>query len=214
MAKFIRANRFLSSVLLVAVIGFCCPLAGAQVDEAANGETDPIKLFERGQDAHAKGDYIVAIQLYDAAIKLKPEFPEAEFQRAMALLSTNRMSDALEGFNRAVQRRPDWSMAYSKFGSQLESFARGETDRLAEPILRRAIELNDKDLLALTSLAVLRGRAGDRGESLKLIRRAPSLKEVTHTPCHLRAYLERAAGDLKAAVATITHAIEHYPTMA
>ena len=213
MRKFSRANHLLSLALLLGLLAFCCQFAVAQVDDLTNGETDPIKLFEQGQDAHAKGDYKVAIQLYDAAIKLKPEFPEAEFQRAMALLSTNRSSAALDGFNRAVKLRPDWSMAYSKFGSQLESFARNETDRLAEPILRRAIELNDKDLLALSSLAVLRGRAGDRTESLKLIRIATSSKEATHETWRLRAYLERDAGDLKAAVATITRALELYPTM-
>src|ERR1041385_1541627 len=108
MKKLIHGNPFLSCLLLVAVFAICGQLVTAQVDDAANGETDPIKLFERGQDAHAKGDYKVA----------------------------------LEGFNRAVKLRPDWSMAYSNFGSQLESFARNETDRLAEPILRRAIELN------------------------------------------------------------------------
>ena len=186
MKKLIHGNPFLSCLLLVAVFAICGQLVTAQVDDAANGETDPIKLFERGQDAHAKGDYKVALELYDAAIKLKPEFPEAEFQRARALLSANRVSEALEGFNRAVKLRPDWSMAYSNFGSQLESFARNETDRLAEPILRRAIELNRNDLLALTSLAVLRGRARDRAESLKLIRSATSLKEATHETWRLQ----------------------------
>ena len=58
--------------------------------QTLNQEDDPIKLFERAQDAHAKNDYKTAIEFYDAAIRLKPEFPEAEFQRALALLFTNR----------------------------------------------------------------------------------------------------------------------------
>jgi tetratricopeptide (TPR) repeat protein len=53
--------------------------------------TDPVKLFEQAQDAHAKRDFQRAIELYDAAIKLKPEFPEAELQRATALLALDRV---------------------------------------------------------------------------------------------------------------------------
>src|SRR5256886_17412947 len=112
----------------------------AQTPNSTDDENDPVKLFERGQDAHARNDYKTAIQLYEAAIKLKPDFPEAEFQRAMALLATNRKDDALQGFNRAVQRRPEWAEAYAKFGSLLSSYFNDE--RNAEPILRKAIELD------------------------------------------------------------------------
>ena len=70
------AKAFLALVALL-VIPLCSP-ALAQ-DDPTNGETDPVRLFERGQDAHAKSDYKKAIELYDAAIKIKPDFPEAHF---------------------------------------------------------------------------------------------------------------------------------------
>src|ERR1043166_5378457 len=75
--------------------------AAAQTQDLSEGE-DPIKLFERGQNAHAKNDYKAAIELYDAAIKLKPEFPEAEFQRAMALLAANRFLRVRSGHVRTT----------------------------------------------------------------------------------------------------------------
>src|ERR1043165_9697788 len=93
---------FFGRALGVLLIALCCQFAHAQSEDPTNNETDPVKLFERGQDAHAKGDYQKAIELYEAAIKLKPEFPEAEFQRAMALVVTNRKGEAIEGFHRAV----------------------------------------------------------------------------------------------------------------
>src|ERR1043166_3299199 len=105
--------------LFALLIIFVFAQASLAQDDSPNAETDPIKLFERGQDAHAKNDYKKAIELYEAAIKIKPEFPEAEFQRAMALLFTTPKAERLEGFNRAVALRPDWAMAYSKFGSFL-----------------------------------------------------------------------------------------------
>jgi tetratricopeptide (TPR) repeat protein len=207
-----RSSRPLIRAFVLILISTCGQHALAQSDDPANGETDPIKLFERGQDAHAKGDTKLAIQLYEAAIKLKPEFPEAEFQRAMILVVTNHQDEAIDGFKRAVAMRPGWAIAYSKFGNELAFF--GTHDREAEPILRRALELNDKDLVAMTHLAVLRGRAGDLNEAIKLIRAATALPDATHATWRRRAYLERSSGDLKAAVASITRAIELNPELA
>ena len=67
------------------MVALCFQLAPAQTDDPTDGETDPVKLFERGQNAHAKGDITRALALYEGAIKLRPEFPEAEYQRGVAL---------------------------------------------------------------------------------------------------------------------------------
>jgi tetratricopeptide (TPR) repeat protein len=201
------AKAFLALLALL-VITLCSQPALAQ-DDPTNGETDPIKLFERGQDAHAKSDYKKAIELYDAAIKIKLEFPEAEFQRAMALLVMQRTAEAIEGFNRAVALRPDWAMAYAKFGSFL-AFP-GNADAEAEPLLRKAIQLDDKNSEAIVALAVLRQRAGDLTEAMKLMRAATALSDATFQTWRRRAYIENSAGDSAAAVASITHAIEMKP---
>jgi len=204
-------SRVVSYSISVALLMLAAQFASAQSQDLPEGETDPIKLFERGQNAHAKNDYKAAIQFYEAAIKLKPEFPEAEFQRAMALLATNRKEEAVEGFNRAVGLRPDWPMAYAKFGAFL-GFT-GSFDRQAEPILRRAIELDDKSLDATVALAVVRQRAGDLNEAVKLIQVATSLKDATSHTWRRRAYIEYAAGDIAAAVSSITRALDVEPKM-
>jgi tetratricopeptide (TPR) repeat protein len=196
--------RVFLALLALLVIPLCWRPGFAQ-DDPANGETDPIKLFERGQDAHAKNDYKKAIELYEAAIKIKPEFPEAEFQRAMALLFTNRKAEALEGFNRAVALRPDWAMAYSKFGSFLGSY--GNDPVKAEPILRRAIELDPKDDFAMTILAENRANAGDVTEGLKLIRSATFLPTAKSSTWRKRAFIETLAGDKLAAALSLDHAL-------
>ena len=205
----LRSKQILTCGLALLAIALCFQAVRAQTDDATNGETDPVKLFEKGQDAHAKNDYKLAIQLYDAAIKLKPEFPEAEFQRAMALLVTNRKPEAMEGFNRAVTERPDWALPYAKFGSLL-AFP-GNADAEAEPLLRKAIQLDDKNSEAVVALAVLRQRAGDLTEAVKLMRVATALSDATFQTWRRRAYIESSAGDNAAAVASITHAIEMKP---
>jgi Flp pilus assembly protein TadD len=209
MSATLRSKQILSCGLILLAIAFCFQAVRAQTDDATNGETDPVKLFEKGQDVHAKGDLKLAIQLYDAAIKLKPEFPEAEFQRAMALIATNRKAEAMEGFNRAVTERPDWALPYAKFGSLL-AFT-GNADAEAEPLLRKAIQLDDKNSEATVALAVLRQRAGDLTEAVKLMRAATALSDATFQTWRRRAYIENSAGDSAAAVASITHAIEMKP---
>ena len=178
-------------------------MATAQINDT--DEMDPVKLFERGQDAHARNDYKRAIELYEAAIKLKPEFPEAEFQRAMALLFTNRKAEAIEGFNRAITLRPDWGMAYSKFGTFLGSY--GNDPAAAEPILRRAIELDPKDDFALVVLAEIRARAGDMNDALKLVRSATAQPTAKSSTWRKRAFIETLAGDKMGALASLDQAL-------
>src|SRR4030095_16401973 len=146
---------------------------------------------------------------YEAAIKLRPEFPEAEFQRAMILVLSNRQAEAIEGFKRAVNLRPDWALAYSKFGSALGAY--GNDPVAAEPILRKAIELDPKDDFAMMSLAEIRARAGDTTEALKLIRNATSLPTAKSASWRKRAYIEALAGDKMAAVASLDQALKADP---
>ena len=214
MFRVFRSEQTLIRAILLLLVGLCfqglcIQSAMAQSDDPANGETDPVKLFERAQDAHAKSDLKKAIELYEAAIKLKPEFPEAEFQRAMALLMTNRKTEAVEGFNRAVALRPDWAMAYSKFGSFLGSY--GNDPVAAEPILRKAIELDQKDDFAMMVLAEIRARGGDTNEALKLIRSATALPTAKSATWRKRAYIETLAGDKMAAIASLDHALTANP---
>ena len=173
--------------------------------QALNQEDDPIKLFERAQDAHGKGDYKTAIQFYDAAIRLKPEFPEAEFQRALALLFTNRKDEALTGFNRAVELRPDWGFAYTRFGSLLSSYY--NDDRNGEPMLRRAVELESQNVEALVALASVRARAGDLNEALALSKRATASREANSSTWRKRSFIESSAGDKMAALASLDKAL-------
>lgn len=189
-------------VLLLLILGGYVPQPRAQT---LNQEDDPIKLFERGQDAHAKNDYKSAIEFYDAAIRLKPEFPEAEFQRALALLFTNRKDEALIGFNRAVELRPDWAFAYARFGSLLSSYY--NDGRNGEPMLRRAIELDKDNEEALGALADLRARAGDLNEALMLSKRATASKGATSSTWRKRSFIESRAGDKIAALASLDRAL-------
>ena len=105
------------SLLLVVV---CFQIAPAQTDDPTDGETDPVKLFERGQNAHAKGDIARALALYEGALKLRPEFPEAEYQRGIALVAFDRPAEAEKAFTAAIDLRKTWGLPVSAEALELE----------------------------------------------------------------------------------------------
>ena len=183
---------------------------GTAQTEDTFGDTgaDPIKLFERGQNAHGRGDLPKALELYEEAIKVRPEFPEAEFQRANVLLALNRKADAERGFKRTIELRKDWALPYAALGTLLISLKR---DSEAESFLRQALKLDAANNLALRILADLRLRAGDAKEAATLARRATENEEASTALWLLRALAERAAGEHANALVSLNHIIQVDP---
>jgi tetratricopeptide (TPR) repeat protein len=187
---------------------FLAPGSHAQTEDVADNEVDPIKLFERGQNAHARGELEKALSFYEQAIKLRPEFPEAEFQRGSVLMSMGRANDAESAFRRAIELRKDWPLPYASLGALL---ARSNRDKEAESILRQAIKLDAENNLALLALADVRLRAGDPKEAVDLAKRATSDKDASAAAWILLAVAQRALGDNAAAKTNLDRALEIEP---
>jgi tetratricopeptide (TPR) repeat protein len=186
-----------------------CGSVSAQTDDAfGDGSSDPVKLFERGQNAHAHGDLLKALEFYDEAIKVRPEFAEAEFQRGNALVGLGRLQEAETGFRRTIELRKNWALPYSTLGTLL---LRLDRDADAEPLFREALKLDPKDNLALRMLADVRLRARDAKEALDLTRRATNDPVAPASTWVLRARAEKETGDKVSALASLDHAIELDP---
>jgi tetratricopeptide (TPR) repeat protein len=207
--RFITRGLFFWSLALLVC---CLSLHAQETDDAADGEDDPVKIFNRAQDAHAAGDLTRAVALYAAAIKVRPEFPEAEYQKAVAHVALKQTAEAEKSLRRAIELRADWSLPQTALGLLL---VRAGDDAKAEPYLRRAIQLDAKDTNALAALASLRLRAGAKEEAVKLIVRATADDEQTTAAMWAtRAGIERAAGDKTAAAASIERALKLDPNNA
>ena len=207
--------RFHLHFIIRAVVLLFLVTSGASLraqDVAAGDEgDDPVKLFERAQDAHGKGDLGRAIELYTAAIRMRPEFPEAEYQKGVALVALKQPGEAEKSLRRAIELRANWSLPQTALGLLL---VRAGRDPDAEIILRRALELDAKDLDALAALASLRLRAGAKDEALKLIKRATADEKATASMWAMRAAIERAAGDKIAAATSVERALRLEPNNA
>jgi tetratricopeptide (TPR) repeat protein len=202
-----RAALFFAAALaLLPSLGI---ITHAQTDDAfADGSSDPVKLFERGQNAHARGDLLKALEFYEEAIKVRPEFGEAEFQRGNVLVALGRFIEAEAGFRRAIDFRKNWSLPYSALGALL---IRLDRDAEAELPLRQAIKLDAQNNLALRMLADIRLRAGDAREALELAQRATNDQEAPAATWILLGRAQRMTGDKLGALASFDHVLEIEP---
>lgn len=208
MPSLIRFSAMSAALSMLLIALSAAPARAQDADLAGEDTDDPARVFERAQDAHAKDDLEQALKLYDAALKLRPEFPEAEIQKGRALISLGRLPEAEQALRRAVSQRPQWALPQATLGLLL---VRAERDREAEPFLRRAVEIDSQDSVTLLALASLRLRAGAKDEALKLVRQATSVTDAPVSAWVARARFERAAGDKISAAASIERALQLNP---
>jgi tetratricopeptide (TPR) repeat protein len=210
------------TLMIVALCLACAvvhPLAAQNADAFSDSGADPVKLFEQGQNAHARADslkdarekvqnYERALGYYEEAIKVRPEFPEAEFQRGNVLATLGRSAEAESSFRRAIELRKNWSLPYSALGALLVRLNR---DNEAETLLREAIRLDSHDLLATRVLANIRLNAKDPKEALQLATRVTNESDAGAAIWFVRALAERGTGDNRAALNSLNHVLELEP---
>ncbi len=199
-------KRFLLIATCFALL-FVCPTVPAQ-EAFGDDAADPVRLFERGQGAHARGELEKAISFYEQALKVRPEFPEAEFQRGNALASLGRLPEAEAAFRLAISYKKNWSLPFSALGALL---MRQDRDKDAEPVFRQALTVDNKDAVALRMLSEIRLRAGDVKEALEFAKRATAIPEAPASAWVGLAVAERASGNKAAAKTTLDRVLADEP---
>ncbi len=183
--------------------------ASAQTVEAFGDDAaDPVRLFERGQSAHARGELEKALSFYEQALKVRPEFPEAEFQRGNALASLNRLPEAEQAFRLAISYKKNWGLPYSALGAVL---MRETRDHDAEQSFQQALTIDSKDSLALRMLSEIRLRAGDAKAALDFAKRATANPEAPPSAWIGLALAEKANGNNAAAKTALDHVLADQP---
>jgi tetratricopeptide (TPR) repeat protein len=199
-------------VLCLAAVVFMAFSFAQNVFTQEDETEDAVIIFNQGQDAHEKGDLQAALKFYDEAIKLAPEFPEAEFQRGNALLSLGNSYEAEKAFRRAVELRDDWTLPMASLGSILVSSNRFAE---AEKILTKAIELDDKNFPAYVALTDLRLKTKASPAVLKeLLARLQILTSKANPTASIwasRSAVERALGDKASAKTSLNRALAIEP---
>ena len=203
--------RFRShAVIFFALVLLCASLAHAQTtsDDPDTEEDDPIQLFQQGQDAHEAGDLNRALELYERALKVRPEFPEAEYQRANAFVALERLPDAENSFRRAIELQPEWTLPYLALGKLL---IRTQQFDEAEKLLGRSRELDENNFPALVALTDLQLRTKAPRDKLQRLledlKRATASEQSKADLWIARGSIERALADKTAALASFDRAL-------
>ena len=196
----LSASFWKSLLLTAACLALLSAGTTAYSQEAFGDDaTDPVRLFERGQSAHSRGELEKAIGFYEQALKVRPEFPEAEFQRGNALATLGRLPEAEAAFRAAISYKKNWALPHSALGALL---MRQTRDKEAEESFRQALAIDSKEGLALRLLSEIRLRAGDAKFALGLAQRATAIPEAPAAAWIGLAVAEKANGN-KAAARTV-----------
>src|ERR1044071_8433156 len=113
-----RLSLLLSIVVVCFALLSACATVSAQ-EAFGDDAADPVRLFERGQSAHSRGDLEKALAFYEQALKVRPEFPEAEFQRGNALASLGKVTEAEAALRAAIALKKNWSLPYTALAALL-----------------------------------------------------------------------------------------------
>lgn len=209
-----RFRPLLLIFLAVSLTLCCAQMVCAQTDDDGFGDAaiDPIKIFEKGQEAHQKGDLQLALEFYEEAIKVRPEFPEAEYQRALALVALDRLPEAEKGFRRAGELRAAWALPQAALGALLVRLNRLDE---AQTPLELALKLDERNavaLLAQTDLLLRKKAARPALEQLLgRLQRATATEGAAGSLWAARGSIERALDDKRAALASFDHALATSP---
>ena len=203
-------SRFRShALILFAFALLCASLVHAQTtSDDPEAEDDSVQLFQQGQDAHEAGDLKRALEFYERALKVRPDFPEAEYQRANAYVAMERLPDAANSFRRAIELQQEWSLPYLALGKLL---IRTEQFGEAEKVLNRALELDANNAIALVALTDLHFRMKAPRDKLQQllenVKRVIANGQMNAALWTARGSLERALGQKAEALQSFDRAL-------
>jgi tetratricopeptide (TPR) repeat protein len=138
-----------------------------------------VALFEQGQESHGSGKLDLAIEFYEKALSINPEFPEAEFQKATAHFQLKEYDMAEQSYRRTIELKPSWSNPYISLGNLL---LKTERWKEAEDLFNKTLEFEPANSSLWVSKALAAERAGNMRmatESLsQAIRLSPEKRDV------------------------------------
>lgn len=127
------------------------------------------ELYQQGLREQAAGRMDAAIGLFDAALRIKPDYPEALCSGGYILQRNGHIEGALAFYGRAIELKPDYFDALFNRGVILF-----ELKRLPEAIshFQRACKARPRDADARSNLGTALYTTGQLEEAIKALRRA------------------------------------------
>ncbi|KAI3716221.1 hypothetical protein L6452_23407 [Arctium lappa] len=134
---------------------------------------DPEELKKLGNEQYKKGNFAEALNYYDRAIAISPENAAYRCNRSAALVSLNRLSDAVKECDEAIKLDSGYMRVHHRLGSLLISLGQVENARKhlcfpghqLDPNELRKLQAVEKHLSKCTDLRRVRDWSGVLRES-------------------------------------------------
>ncbi|MCO6512373.1 MAG: tetratricopeptide repeat protein [Aridibacter famidurans] len=180
----------------------------APADLSQDDTEKAIKAFNAGQDAHEAGELDKALEHYREAIRLFPEFPEAEYQIGSIYESRGDLASAEQAYRLAIEYKPDWTLPMAALGGLLVT--KGEY-QAAGAVLRKTLDLDGMCIPCYPAMTEVLLKTGAAPEVLAShLQKLTILTSKAKIPASIwaaKAAVERESGDLAAASESIRRAL-------
>ena len=100
----------------------------------------------------------LAIQAYDKAISIKPDFSEAFNNMGITLKKQGKLEEAIDAYCKAVSIKPNYAEAYKNMGLTLQN--KGKIEKAVDAY-KRALSLNSGDGIAKHMISALSGKTNE-----------------------------------------------------
>ena len=153
----------------------------------------------RGACYAGLGQLDIAVQSYEKALSIKPDYAKAHYNLGGALQELNKLHDSAKSYENAIALEPENAQAHNNLAIVLR-----ELDQLeeAEASCRKAIVLDPEYAEAYCSLSIILYANGDLNSALESIEKAysinPKLKLIKLLLAVLKARKNRDTNDVSA----------------
>jgi tetratricopeptide (TPR) repeat protein len=210
-------DRFLN-VPLDAVLHPATPAARrAATEQKDAAESAPVveeeeltaqQWFERGFNAT---DLDESLRFYSQAIRLKPDYAQAFYNRGLVRRAKGDLEGALQDYNQAIRLKADYAHAF--VGRGIARKAKGDLEGALQDY-NEALRLKPNYADALYNRGLVRNAKGDPEGALQDYNEAICLKPDHANAFNNRAGARFAKGDLEGALQDCSEAIRLKPDLA
>jgi len=150
-------------------------------DESPNNAVEVVAL--KGQLLVSLQRFDEALELFDKAIKYRPDSEGLVLGRSDLLLRIGRIDDGVKAYRDAVKRWPDSAMSLNALGYTLAD--RTEHYEEAEKLIRKALAIEPQSPAIIDSLGWVLFKLGQYDEALVELQRAYELMDDHEVAAHV-----------------------------
>ncbi|WP_066426589.1 tetratricopeptide repeat protein [Anabaena sp. 4-3] len=167
-------------------------------------------LFELGNLLYAAKEPEAAIASYDQAVKIKPDYHKAWYNRGTALDDLGRYEEAIASYDQAVKFKPDYHQAWYNRGTALDDLGRYEE---AIASYDQAVKFKPDDHEAWYNRGTALGKLGRYKEAISSFDQAVKIKPDYHQAWYNRGIALSDLGRYEEAIASYDQAVKFKPDL-